>query len=835
MSSGGGQQYQQSWGNTQSNQTLDYGQPMNDYTKAILNKGESLMNNAFPAYTGTPFAPTQPGLTQSWQNLSDLTTGYQPYMNTAGSIYGSSNPQAGAQAGSPYLNAAFSSPSGFSAGSPYFNAATSTTWPQAASSYMNPYIGNALSLGNQLATQNFVQNTLPGLNSQFVASGGGLGNQNSAYNNAMNWALTNFNNSLNLSNANALSNEYNQGANQFFNQQGLFNSVGANAGNLANASQSTYGNLGNIAGALANAGFNNTLNLGNAISNLGQTSTNLGLATNQALNTAGQQQQQIAQNPYTFNYQQFEQGAQWPYQLASWAANLQSPLHIGYNVTGNSSSNSGTTTTQSGSGSPLGSILGGLATIGSLAIPGAGGASALGNLFGSLSGPTMGGITQAASAGAQAHLKKGGYMRRLYARGGTAFPEIVAPKGVFDMSHRGHYSTGGYAPTVRAQAQNVEGEIEGARKKIAAMAKATGNASLPYKKGGFTRVRRGADGVPEAGLGGMLGSLVGGLFGGSGKEIGGDIGTGIETLLPLLMMRKGGFTRRYAAGGIHPTDMVSVQRRLAPDQMVDYGSLYPVAPAANDASVLRDSPLMRHQISSALDSSGMMTPGGMTTQMLDRGNALDRARTMALINSQQQQPRRRGGFLRGYADGGGARRIPTTFDVRDPTSLDAAPSMPHVSPRETIRNWKDFMRQFPIGVSHGIADMVGFPGSIYDLVSDNDTPSALSGEHLGRLVDEGFDRLYGGTSYPESAGGDAGRIAGALSLFAGRAAPKAATVLGRLAQRGLTGLNVSAVPDVIGEKFPTATDATTEYLNDDGYPSLYFGTRRRGGFMRRAA
>ena len=72
-------------------------------------------------------------------------------------------------------------------------------------------------------------------------------------------------------------------------------------------------------------------------------------------------------------------------------------------------------------------------------------------------------------------------------------------------------------------------------------------------------------------------------------------------------------------------------------------------------------------------------------------------------------------------------------------------------------------------------------------------------------------------------------------MFAGRGAPKAATVLGHLAQRGLTGLNASALPEVIGERFPTATDATTKYLNDDGYPSLYFGTRKRGGFMRRVA
>lgn len=623
-----------------------------DYIGNILKTAQNLGSQPFQPYTGQMFAPFSNDQQQSFQDTRDLNSNVAPYLSGAFNTVSGANPNAGVTASQPFMNAATGTPTGYDAGSGMITGAAGA-WPGAASSYVNPYINNAVNAANQLTTQNFTQNVMPALNSQFIASGGGLGSKQ--YGDTANWALTNFNNSVNNATQTALANNYNNLYNQFATDQSRALNAGTNLGALANQTAQTQGQLGQTAANINNSAFGNAINQGESLGHLGASANTIGLQNAGALNQMGQQQQQQAQNPLSFDYQQWQQGVQWPYQMVQFMNQAQQGLTLPMQGASNQSSYN-TQQMTGGGGSVLGNILGGLTSIGSMAVPGAGGISALGNIFGGMGSLFGSGVTDAGATAAGASATAAApYMGAIpWKRGG-----------------RVDYAAGGYAPTVRASLENLKRETRGAKNR------------------------------------------------------------------PALAQLTGSTPRNFARGG--------------------------------------------------------------------------------------------------YADGGHARRIPTTFDVRDPSTLAARPSMPRVSARKTARDWRDFAEQFPIGFSHGIGSMVGFPGTMYDIATDSAEPSALSGDRINALIDRGWDKLYGGTSFPESTGGDAGRIAGGLATLASlRAAPKAASLLGRLAQKGLGALNASAVPDIVGEDFPSATRSSTDYLDRAGLPSLMFGRGyARGGALKR--
>lgn len=385
--SGGQSSYTQSGSNSISGPVP--GSPYEVFQNNQLANIDALSQRPYQPYdVSKMFAGFNPAQTDAFSLVNDANYRWQPYMNSANSAL-----TAGSTGAQNAFGAAAGSPSATQSASPYMQTAAQMT-PSILDQYMSPYIDKSVNAANALASKNFLQNVMPGVTNQFVASGGGLGGKN--YGRDMNWALTNFNDSANRNTQNALA-------------SGFFNSA-----QLAQGDLSRQAGLASTAGQLASADMQNRTNLGtaqaNAATNLGGAFANLGtnylnnqLTGANALLQTGNQQQQQAQLPLTAAYEQFKEGQQWPYQTAGWAANTAN--QYSWPMRQNTQGWQSTQGSSSQEGSILGSVLGGLSTIGSLAIPGAGGASAIGNLMGGV-GKMFG------SAGGGTAPKSGGYIGR---------------------------------------------------------------------------------------------------------------------------------------------------------------------------------------------------------------------------------------------------------------------------------------------------------------------------------------------------------------------------------------------------------------------------------------
>ena len=477
--------------NTTSNSTtsIDYPSYLDTLAQNIGTQANGLINAPFPTYdVNNVFAPFQPTQTQAFNQVGANQNTWQPYFNNATGALNN-----GSTASTGYFNQAGANQTPTQAASPYFSQAAQT-WnsPGVASSYMNPYISGSVNAANQLASQNFTQNVMPSLTQQFVAGGGGgdgsrgsLGSPQ--YTNAANWALTNFNNSVNNADQTALANGYFNSANQFQTDQSRL--AGLGQASATNAATGT-GLLTNLGTASNNAGATNAGifgQLGNNFSNNNLTNTN-------ALLQVGNQQQQQAQNPLSFNYQQFLNQQNWPYQLLSWGTGIESGLKTPMTSTTNSTSNSSTNGSANSSPSGLGSLFGGLSAFQSL-----GGANGISNLFGLGGGGQAGGFSALSPSDTM----------NAYASAPSSFTMPGFKRGGRPDKAQGYFADGG---------------------------------------------RIASDGVPEFGLGGFFGSLLGGMFG--NKQLGSDIGTGADLALQLLpLLNKGGHfssrePERYATGGL---------------------------------------------------------------------------------------------------------------------------------------------------------------------------------------------------------------------------------------------------------------------------------------------
>lgn len=363
-----------------------------------------LANAPFQWYdTNNMFAGFNGAQNNAFQGFQNLQNNYETNFNQGASAL-SQNSGAGydpVQAGQAAFAQASGTPTGLGTANPYLQQSGQSA-ASIVDQYMNPYVDKAVNAANRLSTQNFLQNALPGITDQFVSSGGGLGGKN--YGRDMNWALTNFNTALNDSTQGALAAGYNSSLAAAQNDLARYGQLGATAGNLALGDLSGRTNLGTAMGNNAALGAQTNVNNANAWGNLGTAQTNAALGVNNALLAAGNQQQAQEQLPLTANYEQFKEAQQWPYQTAGWAANTANQ----YNWPQRQNTQGWQQSTQSGGqeGSILGSVLGGLSAVGSLAIPGAGGASAIGNLMGGIGkwfGPSGGGTAP----------HTGGYLRSM--------------------------------------------------------------------------------------------------------------------------------------------------------------------------------------------------------------------------------------------------------------------------------------------------------------------------------------------------------------------------------------------------------------------------------------
>lgn len=383
MLSGGGGNFSSSMYGSNSISGPVPGSPYEVFQNEQLNRIAGLSAADYKPYdVSKMFAGFTPDQQNAFQGVRNAQGSWQPYFNTATNLLNSSNTAAfdPVSAGMPAFNQASGTPTALSTANPYLQFAGQTA-PQILDQYMNPYIQGSVNEANKLASSNFLENVLPGISKQFVASGGGLGGKN--YGRDMNWALTNFNDSVNRNTQNALASGFfnsMQGAQTDLARQGA---LAGTAGNLALGDLSGRTALGTAMGQNAALGSQNSINRANAYTGLGTGYLNNNLTANNALLQSGTMQQNQNQRPLTAEYEQFKEAQQWPYQTAGWAANTanQYTWPMRQNTQGWQTQQS----QSSQSGSPLGSILGGLASVGSMLIPGAGGVSAIGNLAGGVS------------------------------------------------------------------------------------------------------------------------------------------------------------------------------------------------------------------------------------------------------------------------------------------------------------------------------------------------------------------------------------------------------------------------------------------------------------------
>lgn len=454
--SGGTSSNQSSSGSSSTTTSTDYTPQYDAYVNNILSKAQALGNTPFPAYDISKlFAPFQPAQNQAFTEVGANQNVYQPYTSAASGVLSNVSGLNPYTQGIPFINQAATIPNAYAAGAPYVQAGSQTWNPTTQANYMNPYLSGALSYANQLTAQNFNEQVLPSIQNAATAGGGQLGN--ARYMEFLNRATRDYSNAVLGQNNTAASGNYWNAAGQFNADQARLQQAGTNLGALSTSGIGAQGALGTQAAGITSGAVQTGTGLAGAYSNLGGALSNLGLTNANALLQVGNQQQQQAQNPLTAQYNQFQQAAQWPFQLVNFMNSAQRGLQIPSTTSSQSNYNQNTTGYGSSGSSPsiLGGVLGGIGAAASLG-SGLGGLSGAGGLFSGTSllgaqGPIFGASlynagnwpTQApnyggnpvysiyrrgGSVGGRGYLRGGRVARR--AMGGPSFGPIVQPRGV---------------------------------------------------------------------------------------------------------------------------------------------------------------------------------------------------------------------------------------------------------------------------------------------------------------------------------------------------------------------------------------------------------------------
>lgn len=265
------------------------------------------------------------------------------------------------------------------------------TVPDVINQYMNPYNSAVTDQLATLGNRNLFENVLPGINSTFVGGGafGGsrnnlfvgnavrdsdaniLAQQNSALQSGYNDATSAAQSDLSrlTGQAETEGTDYGNDLSRTVSGTQTLSDLLTGAGSADSARQTSAAQY--LTG-LGQTDANNALTASGALQNYGANVYNQNLKDASVLEGIGQTQQQQEQNEINAQVEQFNQAVNYPQQQLG---TLESAL--GYLKVPT------TTTTQSApSTSPFGTALGGLLSLGSLATPGASGASALGNILG---------------------------------------------------------------------------------------------------------------------------------------------------------------------------------------------------------------------------------------------------------------------------------------------------------------------------------------------------------------------------------------------------------------------------------------------------------------------
>src|SRR6267154_1532910 len=170
-----------------------------DYSKGIIAKANTLAAQPAPVYPGPQVAGPSADQQASYSHLNALNS--SPTASQAASPY--------MQAGSALTNQALQPEQfGSAAAQPYMNKASAQfNDPNTVNSYMSPYINNVIQRNQTLSNQNFTDNVMPGLTSQFIGNGQQAGG--SPFGNALGVQLKQKEEALNSQNLADLNQGYN--------------------------------------------------------------------------------------------------------------------------------------------------------------------------------------------------------------------------------------------------------------------------------------------------------------------------------------------------------------------------------------------------------------------------------------------------------------------------------------------------------------------------------------------------------------------------------------------------------------------------------------------------
>ena len=390
-----------------SSSSTNYTPEYNAYVSNILKKAQGLGDRPFNPYDiSKMFAGFSGDQQQAFDTVRQNQGAYQPYFNQAQGALNRASSVYDPNVGMGYIDRAGQGPTPYDAGAGYLRRGAQNWGPRQQSQYSNQFAEGAIGRANDISSRNFLEKTMPGINDQFVKSGGGLGR--GRYTQFMNRAVRDLGNEQSGNAQTTMANNYWQGANQFNTDMARQGQTGMNMGALSGNTMSGLANLGQAAQGVTTGAVNTGTGLANAYGTSAGQASNTNLQNTNALLQAGNLQQTQAQKPLTAQYQQFQQEQQWPFQLVNFMNQAQQGLRIPTTQTGQYSD----TTSMSGgqSGSPMSGIVGGLGAIGSLFTPGAGGTSAGGNI--------LSGIGDFFSGGGGGIPGMGGMPAGPYARGG---------------------------------------------------------------------------------------------------------------------------------------------------------------------------------------------------------------------------------------------------------------------------------------------------------------------------------------------------------------------------------------------------------------------------------
>jgi len=341
---------------------------MSDYTQGLLGRANAIGAEPYQSYQGPRVAGFTPDTNRAFNLMRTNAGNAQGVLgqgqNTLAQA-GLANPLGAAN---PFINqaqgalSAGTNNAGSTRASGMISGAGNSTFPGNANQYMNPYIDNVINRGANLATRNFNEKMLPGIQDMFTANGQ-YGSTRMAEE-VMRGARDTTEGIQQNSNA-ALADAYQSGSSIFNQDQSRALSAGTSLGNLSEQSGSRqlqagqqYGQLGQLAGNLETQRGQLGIDAAGRWGDIADQLNRLNLSDASGLEAIGDRQQGLNQTNLDTAFGDFNRQTQYPRDTVDWLSSV---------VRGLPSSRTTTTTdtgpNQSGTGRTPIEQIGGLAAI----------------------------------------------------------------------------------------------------------------------------------------------------------------------------------------------------------------------------------------------------------------------------------------------------------------------------------------------------------------------------------------------------------------------------------------------------------------------------------------